>query len=66
VIAQLKSTFDLGDIIRTLCEQPLQKGEKGRGGLGVTYADVIALLKQMCDKGAVEAEFWAGALPKIG
>ncbi len=66
VIAQLKSTFELGDIIRTLCERPLQKGEQGRGGLGVSYADVIALLKQMCDKGAVKAEFWAGPLPKIG
>jgi hypothetical protein len=66
VIAQLKSSFELGDIIRTLCEKPLQKGKQGRGGLGVTYADVIALLKRMCDKGAVKAEFWAGPLPKIG
>ncbi len=66
VIAQLKSTFELGDIVRTLCEQPLQKGEQGRGGLGVTYTDVTALLKRMCDKGAVKAEFWAGPLPKIG
>jgi hypothetical protein len=66
VIPQLKSTFDLDDIIRTLCEKPLKKGEQGRGGLGVTYADVIALLKRMCDKGAVKAEFWAGPLPKIG
>lgn len=66
VIAQLKSSFELGDIIRTLCENPLKKGEQGRGGLGVTYADVIALLKRMCDKGAVKAEFWAGPLPKIG
>ncbi len=66
VIAQLKSSFELGDIIRTLCERPLKKGERGRGGLGVTYADVIALLKRMCDKGAVKAEFWAGPLPKIG
>jgi hypothetical protein len=66
VIAQLKSSFELGDIIRTLCGKPLKKGERGRGGLGVTYADVIALLKRMCDKGAVKAEFWAGPLPKIG
>jgi hypothetical protein len=66
VIAQLKSSFELGDIIRTLCGKPLKKGKRGRGGLGVTYADVIALLKRMCDKGAVKAEFWAGPLPKIG
>jgi len=66
IIAQLKSSFELADIIRTLCEEPLKKGEKGRGGLGVSYADVIAVLKQMCDKGAVKAEFRAGPLPKIG
>jgi flagellar basal body P-ring protein FlgI len=66
VIARLKSSFEVGEIIRTLCAKPLKKGEQGRGGLGVTYADVIALLKRMCDKGAVKAEFWAGPLPKIG
>jgi len=66
VVAQLKSSFELGDIIRTLCEKPIEKGERGRGGLGVSYADVIALLKRMSDKGAVKAEFWAGPLPKIG
>jgi len=66
VIAQLTSSFELADIIRTLCGEPLGKGEKGRGGLGVSYADMIAVLKQMCDKGAVGAEFRAGPLPKIG
>lgn len=66
VIVQLKSSFELGDIIRTLCGKPLEEGERGRGGLGVSYTDVIALLKLMCDKGAVKAEFWAGPLPKIG
>ncbi len=65
VIVPLKSTFELGDIIQTLCEEPLKKAEEGRPGLGVSYADVIALLKQMCDKGAVKAEFRAGPLPKI-
>ena len=66
VVAQLRSSFILSDIIRTLCEKPKAEGEPGRGGLGVPYADVIALLKLMCDKGAVKAEFWAGTLPKIG
>ncbi len=66
VIAQLKSSFELSDIIRTLCKKPVKKDERGRGGLGVSYSDVIALLKQMCEKGAVKAEFWAGPLPKIG
>ena len=66
VVGPLKSSFEVGDIIRTLCEEPLKKPNEGVRGLNVSYADVIALLKQMCDKGAVEAEFRAGPLPKIG
>jgi len=66
VILQLKSSFELGDIIRTLCEEPLKKTDQGHRGLNVSYADMIALLKQMCDKDAVQAEFRAGPLPKIG
>jgi flagellar basal body P-ring protein FlgI len=65
VVVQLKSSFTLSDIIRTLCERPPEEGKPGQGGLGVPYADVIALLKLMSEKGAVQAEFWAGALPKI-
>jgi len=66
VIAQLKSSFELDDIIRTLCDKPLEKGGRGREGLGVSYTDAIALLKRMCDKGAVKVKFRAGPLPKIG
>jgi hypothetical protein len=68
VIAQLKSSFELADIIRTLCGEPSTKAESvgGGRGLGVSYAEVIALLKQMCEKGAVEAQFRPGPLPKIG
>jgi hypothetical protein len=65
VIAQMTSSFELSDIIRKLCTEPATKGENGRGGLGVPYADMIALLKQLCDKGAVDAEFRAGPMPKI-
>lgn len=64
VVAQAQSPFDLADIIRTLCQEPPKEGDKG-GGLGVSYADLAVLLKQMCDKGAIEAEFHAGPLPKI-
>ena len=66
VILQLKSSFELADIILKLCEEPLRKDKHAHQGLGVSYADMIALLKQMCDKGAVRAEFRAGPLPKIG
>ncbi len=66
VITQLKSSFEISDIIRTLCDEPVKEDQKGRGGLGVSYADAAALLKQMCDMGVVKAEFHAGPMPKIG
>ncbi|MGA1980545.1 MAG: flagellar basal body P-ring protein FlgI [Sedimentisphaerales bacterium] len=65
VMVQLKSSFELGDIIQTLCEEPLKKTKEEHRGLNVSYSEAIALLKEMCDKGAVEAEFRAGPLPKI-
>jgi len=64
-IMQLKSSFDLADIIRVLCSDPPKKDEAGRGGLGVSYAEMIALVEQMSDKGAIRAAFHAGPLPKI-
>jgi len=66
VIAQLRSSFEVGDIVRTLCDEPLKEGEPGRGGLGVSYADAVVLLKEMCDKRAVSAEFRAGPMPNFG
>ncbi len=66
VTAQLRSSFEVGDIVRTLCDEPLKEGEEGRGGLGVSYADAVVLLKQMCNKGAVQAEFQAGPMPNFG
>jgi len=66
VVIQRKSSFNISDIIRTLCESSvLEEGSDQRPGLGVSYADAIAILKQLCDKGAVEAEFRAGGVPKI-
>lgn len=62
-VAKLKSSFEVSDIIRTLGEQPLNKTHPG---LAAAYADTIGLLKQMCEKGVIEAEFRAGPLPKIG
>jgi len=65
VTLQLRSSYDLSDIIRTLCKEPLKKEGEGRVGLNVSYAEGIALLREMCYKGAVDAEFRAGPLPKI-
>jgi hypothetical protein len=65
-IAQLRSSFEVGDIVRTLCNEPPKEDESGRAGLGVSYADAVVLLKAMCDKGAVDAEFRAGPMPNFG
>lgn len=65
VITQMKCSFAVADIIRAMCEEPVGEGEKGSGGLGVSYADAAALLKKMCDMGIVKAEFHAGDMPKI-
>jgi len=65
VVGPLRCSLELGDIIQTLCEEPVRKTENGRIGLGVSYAEMIGLLKQMCEKGAIEAEFKAGPLPRI-
>ncbi|MBN1973000.1 MAG: flagellar basal body P-ring protein FlgI [Sedimentisphaerales bacterium] len=62
---QIRCTNEIDSIIHALCDDPPEKGQRTRGGLGVSYSDLIALLKQMCDKGAINAEFHAGTMPKI-
>lgn len=67
-IIKLKSSFKLSDIIRTLGESAVVKDEverRIRPGMAVSYAELIAVLKQLSDKGAVNVEFRAGDLPKI-
>jgi len=66
VIIELKSSFDLADIVRTLCREPMKQTDRGRAGLNVSYSDTIELLMQLSEKAAVAAEFRAGPLPKIG
>jgi flagellar basal body P-ring protein FlgI len=66
VIIQLKSSYELCDLIRKLCEEPLKEKGGGQAGLNVSYGEVIALLQQMCEKGAIDAKFYAGPLPQIG
>ena len=65
VIGPVKTSLEVGDIIRTLCEEPIRRTEQGRAGLGVSYADMIGLLKQMSEKKAFEAPFLSGPLPTI-
>ena len=61
----IRSSYNVEDIIEALCEESIKKSGQGRPGLEVSYSDIVALLKQMCDKGAIAAEFHAGPMPKI-
>jgi hypothetical protein len=63
-IIQLKSSLDLADIIETLCREPLTPTAEGGPGLGVPYSTLVGLLNKMVDSGAIQAEFYAGPLPK--
>jgi hypothetical protein len=65
VMGPLRSSLELSDIIQTLCAEPVQRSETGRIGLGVSYADMIAFLKLMSEKKAIEVPFLAGPLPEI-
>jgi hypothetical protein len=65
-LGPIKSSFAVHDIIRTLSDPPTNENKKrAHLGLGLPYADTIAILNTMCIKGAVDAEFVAGPLPKF-
>ncbi len=65
VFGPIRSSPDVGDVVRTLGGEAVA-GPSGQFlGAGVPYAQVIALLEQLCAKDAVAAAFWAGPLPTI-
>ena len=66
---QLKTSYEFADIIQTLCGKAIiEQGSDAQPGLAVSYAQAIALIKEMCDKGAIKGvnpeDFHAGHLPK--
>ncbi|MHC4689771.1 MAG: HEAT repeat domain-containing protein [Planctomycetota bacterium] len=63
---QLKTSYKVSDIIRALGAEPVVKNRRAQPGLNVSYEEIISLLKQMCEKGIVGAEFREGPLAKIG
>jgi flagellar basal body P-ring protein FlgI len=65
LMGPLKSSFELTDIIKTLGEEPVQRNEMRRIGLGVPYSEVVSILQKMCEKGAVMAEFHIGPPPNL-
>ena len=68
VLVKLKSSFELGDIITTLCEESVKISPQNQSGLNISYGKMISLLKQMVEKGAIKDEnvqFKAGPMPEI-
>jgi hypothetical protein len=63
---QLRTSYQVSDIIRALGEEPIIQGRAVRPGLNISYDEVISLLKQMCEKGIIAAEFRVGPLAEIG
>jgi len=65
VISKIESSYLLSDIIRAMCSSPISSAENNyTPGLGISYSDTIAMLQKMVEKGAIEAEFRAGPLPR--
>jgi hypothetical protein len=61
----LKTSFRLADVIKILGDESAPEDEKQRSGLGVPYSQIVELLKKMCEKGAVKAEFVPGPLTPL-
>jgi hypothetical protein len=65
VLGPVRASRDLRDIVHALADEPRWTSAGQLSALGVSYADVMALLEQLTAKGAVAAQFWVGPLPKI-
>ena len=66
LVGPVASSFKVKHLISAMGESPTA-GEKRnvRPGLGIPYSEVAAVLKQMCDSGAIKAQLILGPLPDI-
>jgi flagellar basal body P-ring protein FlgI len=63
LMGPFKCSLRVADIIRSLGEVTTRnENDKKPIGLGVSYSDIVALLKKMVDKGAIDADFVPGPL----
>ncbi|HBG27504.1 MAG: hypothetical protein A2Y10_02925 [Planctomycetes bacterium GWF2_41_51] len=60
LMGPLKCSTRIADIIKLLGDPPSPKDDKKRPGLGVPYSEIVMMLKNMVDKGAVNASFVPG------
>lgn len=65
VIGPIRSSPDVGDLVRTLGGEAVAGPSGQLMSAGVPYTQVIALLEQLSAKDTVAAAFWAGPLPTI-
>jgi flagellar basal body P-ring protein FlgI len=57
----------VSDIIRTLSTSPVVDGKKVQmTGLSIAYSDTLELLKMLCEKGHVKAQFAVGPMERPG
>lgn len=62
-VITVKSSPEVGLVIKALCKKP---GFRGRvGGLGLSYSQAVDFVKELCQRGAVDAEFIFGNEPEI-
>jgi hypothetical protein len=66
LMGPLQSSFELTEIVKILGEEPVRREGFRRIGLGLPYSDIAAILKKMCEKDVVPAEFRVGPLPELG
>jgi len=59
IIGPLTCSRKVVDVIQALCRKP-EGADRRRGGCGLTYADLLPILKQMCQEGMVDATFRIG------
>ena len=63
VIGPLKCPPGLHALIQVLCADRVGDGQR-QGGLGLSYSELLSLLKQTCDSRLVDAEFRVGPLAR--
>jgi hypothetical protein len=65
VLGPIRSSPDVGDLVRTLGGEAVAGPSGQLLSAGVPYTQVIALLEQLTAKDAVTAAFWAGRFASI-
>lgn len=65
IMGPIRTDFEVRSIIRALGSEATVASDGRLGGLGVSYAQVAAIVERLIAKEAVDAELWQGPLPEI-